>query len=430
MGVISSIVFFLEFIRVQSIGMSILMEEAFRNLLVYALGFPLLGGVALSLVYEKTRLTRTVHEIGRQRNLIHELANAKDWNELTSLILQIPRILGPIVGSSLYVYSPTNDRYELADAWTGEEFELPYADPSPNLSYCSLALHNQDINGVCVPCICLMGGESREKTNGFCLPLINRQKQIAVLFLFFSRDRVPTREQTEILIELAPELALAIERMQLRNSLDGQSSAVIQERNRISRYLHDTLGHDLAYIRLKLDQISHEGKMDNNDNLNTELVNLREVADQSYERLRTILTELRKETTVDFLSAITEYAESIGERSGIEVQVRIDGDPLKPTNFIQRQALYILREILNNAEKHADATHIDVNLSWGDKELTVEAVDNGCGFDPGEAIMKGDHYGLEIIQECVAEINGELTVQSVRGEGTRVRFWVPIDVHE
>jgi two-component system sensor histidine kinase DegS len=95
-------------------------------------------------------------------------------------------------------------------------------------------------------------------------------------------------------------------------------------------------------------------------------------------------------------------------------------------NNVQQIIFFTFREILINAEKHAQASHLDVLVNWRDNFIDISVADNGKGFDPN-MIQKDEHFGLDIMQERIAIIKGKLMIHSSANSGTVVSISVPIE---
>lgn len=85
---------------------------------------------------------------------------------------------------------------------------------------------------------------------------------------------------------------------------------------------------------------------------------------------------------------------------------------------------FVFREVINNIEKHARATRVNVTLVWGQCELRIIIQDNGVGF-VSRVIDSSHHFGFNIIRERLAGLNGSVALDSARNSGTRVTILIP-----
>jgi signal transduction histidine kinase len=219
-------------------------------------------------------------------------------------------------------------------------------------------------------------------------------------------------------------LSLEYERIKLRNMV-GYHQSVNDSQDRLARYLHDTLGHNIAFMRLKLDQLMGTDAVKNSPEMRHEIGRLLEVANEAYEQVRGTLVELRRESTSDLPSVLKNTAEIIGRRANFCVEMVSKGIPQVLQPKVQRQVLYVAREALRNIEKHAHAENVWVDLTWNEGELSLTISDDGKGFNPTTPTTEG-HFGLKLIQECADELNGRLTVTSSVKTGTHMRLVIPL----
>ncbi|OGO29317.1 MAG: hypothetical protein A2W33_01575 [Chloroflexi bacterium RBG_16_52_11] len=264
------------------------------------------------------------------------------------------------------------------------------------------------------------------------LPLIHDSQQIAWLYFHMFPDVFNPPAQTDMLQSLAPEIALAFERIDLMRSQTEITQAIQKkEQDHIARHLHDTIGHDLAYLCLKLDQLSSTGHQNGSASFQSEIKYLHSVANNAYEQIRNLLSELQDEqhdpSSTDLVSHVKESALLIGARANFQVNLRTVGNPIILPPQLQRQILYLVREALRNVEKHANAQNVTLAFNWIDNGLTIKLWDDGQGFDVSVKQKNGGHYGLRIIQEIVDELNGSLSVESSQNEGTQITLWLPFN---
>ena len=116
---------------------------------------------------------------------------------------------------------------------------------------------------------------------------------------------------------------------------------------------------------------------------------------------------------------------SLAERANLQVRLECQGQPSHLSSDIQRQLQFICREALNNIEKHAQASCVDIRVNWSKQELQILIEDDGHGFLPDEA-QEANHFGLKIMHDRAQEIHGCLTLNSAVNAGTQVSLWVPL----
>ena len=394
---------------------------------IKGLAFPLLIGALLSLQGTREKLGHAVNQLDMQKVVKRQLEDARDWDELVTILLQIPRMILPLTGDALIVLDPETSEYSLVSEWSFYG-SRPASTPTSILDMDCMAklLSEEPAAGLIGPCTCSNEGEAAEVARSYCLPLYHGDRPIAMLRLNMSLKSTVRADRLNILASVAPDMAHAIDRFQMGRLMAGQSSHYLEERQRLARYLHDTLAHNLAYLRLKIEQLSTDSSYPGIEAFQKDLQRLLPVADQSYEQVRSSLRDLQDTTPADITPAIQEYAADLGRRAQFSIDVLQEGTPKPLAPHVSRQVLYILREALRNVEKHADAHKVAVRINWSGDRLIVETSDDGRGFSPVILESRTDSYGMQIMQECASELNGRLSISSQPGRGTSVQLWVPL----
>jgi signal transduction histidine kinase len=216
------------------------------------------------------------------------------------------------------------------------------------------------------------------------------------------------------------QVALAIENAQLRD--DAEQMAVIGERHRLARELHDAVTQTLFSASLIADVLPRIWER-NSEMGQAKLAELRELTRGALAEMRTLLLELRPATLTESRldELLHQLAAAVIGRSRLQVDVEVEGKrPLPPEMQI---ALYrITQEALNNIIKHAGATQATINLRFLPDCVTLVVADNGRGFDPNT--VSAHSLGLGIMRERAAKINAHLDIKSVIGEGTTISVQV------
>ncbi len=226
-----------------------------------------------------------------------------------------------------------------------------------------------------------------------------------------------------VLQSLADQTAVAIENAQLLKQ--AQQLAVIEERNRLARELHDSVTQALYGITLHAEAAFRQLEAANNELANEQLVELRNTAQEALREMRLLIFELRPSVVEmqGLVPALRARLEAVEERAGIKVEMDLD-ENLDLSDRIQDGLYRIAQEALNNALKHAKANLISLNLSGTLSTVTLEIVDDGLGFNPDEAV-EGGGLGLDGIIERAELLGGVLTIDSQPGKGTKIRIEVP-----
>lgn len=210
--------------------------------------------------------------------------------------------------------------------------------------------------------------------------------------------------------------------------------ATLQERERLARELHDSAGQMLGYVSLQAQAIRkyvHDGRLAAAEE---QLARLAEVAAAAHTDVREAILSLRAGgMSPRLVSALGEYLAAYEANYGIATELTVaDGlgdDDFSPDTTIQ--LLRVIAEALTNARKHARAGRVRVGLAREQGDVRIEIADDGRGFDAGARpngtdVATSGHFGLAFMRERIAQIDGQLTIDSEPGEGTRVVLRVPL----
>ena len=199
--------------------------------------------------------------------------------------------------------------------------------------------------------------------------------------------------------------------------------AILEERNRLARELHDSVTQALYGLTLQSEALARQMESGHNSLPPEEMREMRDTAQQALQEMRLMIFELRptilKEEGLG--AALQARLEAVENRSGLRTSLEIAVEDRLPREL--ENGLYgIAREALNNISKHAQAKQIDIRLSPGrEGNIFFEISDNGIGFDPEDA-MGG--LGLKGMQERAENIGAVLTVASRPNEGTCIQVEV------
>jgi PAS domain S-box-containing protein len=193
----------------------------------------------------------------------------------------------------------------------------------------------------------------------------------------------------------------------------------------IARDLHDTIGQNISFLRMKLDHLAEKPTRKRAE-MQVEIRSMAQVANESYDLMRGTLAVLQSENSTDLFRLFTRYAEQIEERSSFKIDLSTQGEPRFISAKRMRQLFYVFREMLVNIEKHANASGVSIKMSWGPECLNLVVYDNGSGFDL-DKVQYGSHYGLKFMRERVELLNGSLLIRSATGSGTNIILQIPYE---
>lgn len=204
--------------------------------------------------------------------------------------------------------------------------------------------------------------------------------------------------------------------------------AVLEERERIARELHDGLAQVLGYINTQTLAVKKLLESRRIGEAIGELGAMGAVSRDVYADVREAIVGLRA-VPKGLVPAIREYLSRLPYPSGCTIELRTVGDAdeivLMPSTEIQ--LVRIVQEALSNVRKHAGASHVDVIVERRNGEVGVEVVDDGSGFDPQLPDRTGwPKLGIQTMRERALAVGGTCAVVSAPGSGTRVVVHVPV----
>jgi ligand-binding sensor domain-containing protein/signal transduction histidine kinase len=211
--------------------------------------------------------------------------------------------------------------------------------------------------------------------------------------------------------------------------IEARFQAVLQERNRIGREIHDTLAQSFVAVSMQLEIVSRL--------LNVSVEAAREHLDQARTQVREGLAEarraiwqLRSESAgnEDLAARVSKTAQQAIGLNPVKLTMEVHGTyrPLRPE--VEEELLRISQEAVNNSLRHAKPNKIAIELSYAAKQLRMTIADDGIGFTPGTVDTgPNGHFGLKGMRERAEQIHANLVVDSAAGRGTKVLVEAPLN---
>ncbi|MGE5224361.1 MAG: sensor histidine kinase [Omnitrophica WOR_2 bacterium] len=232
-------------------------------------------------------------------------------------------------------------------------------------------------------------------------------------------------EQIELLeylsAEMSSSLSLAVQRKERDDERLNQSMHTFQLD--IARDLHDTIGQNISYLRMKLEKLSEANQFARTDK-EKDINHMYEVVNESYDLIRGMLSVLQSTRSISLVQLFTRYADQVTERSMINISFSSHGIPKTLTPGEIRHLFYIFREAISNIEKHSHASQVSVELDWHEEILDMVISDDGCGFDQAQ-ISAINHYGLTFMRDRAQYLKGTFSILSKINQGTKITVQVP-----
>jgi len=217
-----------------------------------------------------------------------------------------------------------------------------------------------------------------------------------------------------------------------RRIIDAQEA----ERQRIARDLHDETGQALTAIGMGLRGLSTALTYNRNrDQTIKTLRQLETLSADSLKELQRLIADLRPSHLDDLglPAALRWYAGEIQERTGLVIEVEIEGDEIPTPSALKITIFRIVQEALNNITKYAQAKDVIIRLECQPKHVFVSVRDDGIGFDLDTVRTRQTRrppLGLVGMQERAALVGGEVSIQSRPGQGTLIEARLPLESEE
>jgi two-component system, NarL family, sensor histidine kinase DegS len=202
---------------------------------------------------------------------------------------------------------------------------------------------------------------------------------------------------------------------------DLKDLAIVEERNRLSREIHDGLGASLSSLIIQSEYVSQLVK---DEAVVKEVAELKSTAEEAIEELRRSLHMMRED--FDLGSGVEDYVKTFALRVQLPVHVEKSGTPTgKPSPEAALALFRVLQECLSNAAKHAQAKTLLVKIYFAPESVVLTVKDDGKGFD--SRVPKMGHYGLINMRERAIKVGGDVTFETSPGNGCSVQFTVPLE---
>jgi signal transduction histidine kinase len=253
-----------------------------------------------------------------------------------------------------------------------------------------------------------------------CKWVLMSDRALGLLAVFWRSPHQFAVEDIALFSALADELGVILENARLREIT--AKAAILEERRRVARDLHDSVAqslHSLVMSAETAQQISSAHP----ERLGSILSHLVVSARQAVKEMRLLMYELRPfvPDKTDLVTALEHRLTGVERRAGLKAELIVEDDAHWPKEW-ETELYPIALEALNNAIKHAQASHIEIRLQSKDKAFTMWISDNGRGFNPEEKVGRRGGMGLTTMSERAERLGGHIKVTSEPDQGTRVTF--------
>jgi signal transduction histidine kinase len=216
---------------------------------------------------------------------------------------------------------------------------------------------------------------------------------------------------------LAEQLGIVLETYRLRQT--ARDVAILEERQRLARDLHDAVSQSIYSLTL----FARSGREAAEDGDMAQLIptlnDIEEISLHALQEMRLMLYELRAPLLEQegLVRALETRFNLVERRAGLQVNYQVDLPPSKLPQSLELELYRLAIEAFNNIIKHAGARKIMVNLQATNGQVYLKIIDDGCGFDPKQV---SGGFGLHGMQERVDRLGGTLDIVSAHGQGTKI----------
>ncbi|WP_159885420.1 sensor histidine kinase [Paenibacillus puerhi] len=204
-----------------------------------------------------------------------------------------------------------------------------------------------------------------------------------------------------------------------------------EERKRIAREIHDGLAQNMANMVLRTEITERMLAKEAYSAVKEELNDLKFSVRSGIEEVRKIIFNLRPMALDDLglVPTLRKFVQDFEEKSKINTKFEMVGKEIRLPSGMEVAVYRLVQETFSNVLKHAQATHVTLELTFQQQMIKLTVSDNGVGFAADtidKKISKGSHYGIMGMRERVELLEGRLDIQSAVGAGTKFSMVIPI----
>jgi signal transduction histidine kinase len=248
------------------------------------------------------------------------------------------------------------------------------------------------------------------------IPVVGSDEDYGSLAIYRQGRQRFTPEETNLAALFGDQAALAVENARLREQ--AREAAVLAERNRIARDLHDAVTQEIFSASIIADSLPRVWERSQAEGQRG-LAELRRLTHGALAEMRTLLIELRPTAILEkkLGDLMAQLGGALNSRTRLAFDIAVHEEGSLPPDV--HVALYrIIQEAINNIAKHANARHVWVQGQVRPERAVLKVYDDGCGFETGA--LPGGQLGIGIMQERARSISARLRVHSRPGRGTLI----------
>ena len=258
----------------------------------------------------------------------------------------------------------------------------------------------------------------------YAVPLRHKGKVLGIYNLFMEEPQPLSEDIRYLFNSISEHLGMALENARLTS--ENVRISLMNERTMLANQIHDSLAQTLAYAKMRLTVLSEAMGGNDQERAGRYLGDVEEAVDLAYSELRNLITQFRDRIDPrGLVPALQEMVESFRKKANADVDFLNVAQDVVLTPEEEIQVFHIIQEALYNVCKHARARHVVVTLDLHGDEYVVNVADDGVGLGSGGPSDMGKSFGLTIMRERTAKLNGNLSIESRAAGGTIVRLTFP-----
>lgn len=259
------------------------------------------------------------------------------------------------------------------------------------------------------------------------VPLISDEQSIGAILVGSCRPQGFNQRQSSLLQAVAGQFTLVIQNSKMISKIEFQ--AMMEERRRLAREIHDGLAQTLGFLKLQAAQLKTYFAKEEFDNFQTALDQFYKNLSDVYIDARHAIDGLRINIEPDGLKDwLLEIAAEFEEITNLHIEFRNFQIKTEVSPEIQSQLMRIVQEALSNVRKHAHASRVWIDCYNDHNDLYLNINDDGRGFEP-EDVSGPSQHGLKGMRERADLIGADFQVISGQGNGTEIKVRLPLNTY-
>jgi PAS domain S-box-containing protein len=255
------------------------------------------------------------------------------------------------------------------------------------------------------------------------VPMLIAGRVSGFIGIRFTQMRGFRQEEIELTRALAHQATLAIQLTRL--SAQSRQSAVMAERNRMARDIHDTLAQGFTGVIVQLEAAGEAMSQSRTAIVSDHLNQAGDLARESLREARRSVQALRPQALEEkqLSEALKDLVKKMTAGTTVQAEFTSQGEQQKLPPEWETNLLRIAQEVLTNVLRHARASEFNVLLVFDSREIRLNLRDDGCGFDPRR---RCEGFGLQGMRERAEGMGGQLSIESANGKGTVISIVLPL----